>query len=216
MFFSKKITIPFFALFILFSCGETKTAEAEAPKAETPAPKVEKGHDAATFPSGTFKDPRDNREYKTVTIVNREWFAENLQFPTKYSYCYDDHPSNCRTHGRLYEWYDGTTACPKGWRMPDNKDWGVLNKRFVRNASVMYKALKMNGEAGFNASLNGWRMPDGTFSGMDKKAGFWSQKEISENTGRYYILNPEDKKFYKSNAPKQTALACRCVRTVKK
>jgi len=208
--------IPFFAILLLLGCGETKTAE--TPKVEEPPiPKVEeKGHDETAFPSGTFKDPRDNREYKTVKIVNREWFAENLQFPTKYSYCYDDHPFNCRTHGRLYEWFDAKNACPKGWRMPDHDDWMVLNKRFVRNARVMYKALKMNGEAGFNATLSGWRMPKGIFSSLDKKAGFWSQKDLSENTARYYILSPEDEKFYKSNASKHTALACRCVRTIKK
>lgn len=216
MFFSKKILIPCLVLFLLMSCGETKTAE--TPNAEEkPTPKVEeKGHDEASFPSGTFKDPRDNREYKTVRIVNREWFAENLAFETKYSYCYDDHPSNCRTHGRLYEWNAAKEACPKGWRMPDNDDWMVVNKRFQRNARIMYKALKTNGETGFNATLNGWRVPEGTYSGKDKKAGFWSQKELSEKTARYYILSPENEKFYKSNAPKFTALACRCVRTVKK
>ena len=105
---------------------------------------------------GTFKDPRDNQEYKTVVIkvsyVNLpefEVFAQNLNYGTQIKlgttefddkkvekYCYDDDPWYCENYfGGMYSWSEAMglpKACDSVWtgttpECPDSAATGLVS-----------------------------------------------------------------------------------------
>ena len=94
---------------------------------------------------GTFQDVRDGQVYKYITIGDRVWMGQNLNYPAETSTCYDEQQSNCDIYGRLYsvqymndkQKNFGTfnldiidSICPHGWRVP------TLAECFYNNPST--------------------------------------------------------------------------------
>lgn len=102
----------------------------------------------------------DGNEYKTITIGNQVWMAENLR--TKHyqngdaipevkdnrvwmnissgAYCnykYSKNIDTIATFGRLYNWYavsDSRNIAPKGWHVPSSDDWYFLEAYLGRDS----------------------------------------------------------------------------------
>ena len=162
---------------------------------------------------GFFIDPRDGQKYRTVKLFDKIWMAENLNFNTldKQSFCYDKEGVNCQQLGRLYNWKAAVSACPKGWRLPSDKEW---NKLYVRlgNTKEAYNALKKDGYMGFDAEFGGWRAHDLRFRHKGERAYFWSADKAEDVYARYYRLDRSKKLLSSSNAYWEVAFSCRCIK----
>ena len=77
--------------------------------------------------NGVFIDPRDSLSYKIISIGGQTWFAENLRYESKGSYCYAGKKENCEKYGRLYTLKAAETACPEGWNIFTEGDFAKLS-----------------------------------------------------------------------------------------
>lgn len=127
----KYVIVLFFGVFCFVSCADYL---------------LDKGRDD-TPEFGTFTDSRDGFEYKTVSLGDQTWMAENLRFlpavsqlaegssTDKHYYVYDYDGSdvesakatdNYKVYGALYNWEAAQSACPAGWYLPSDDDFKTL------------------------------------------------------------------------------------------
>ena len=118
-----------------------------------------------------FTDKRDGKKYRTTTIGNQTWMAENLNFKSSDSYCYDDDSTNCEKYGRLYKWNAAVHACPDGWDMPGDDDFKMLIETAGIESLKSKSGWKSNNPKKKNAAYNGTDdygftlLPAGSFKG---------------------------------------------------
>ena len=137
---------------------------------------------------GSFYDDRDGRIYKTVKIGSQIWMAENLNYASSGSWCYDNNPMNCSTYGRLYTWEIAKTACPTGWHLPSYNEWnnliGYLGGYAIAGGKLKSRTgwtrsnISTSNDSGFSGLPGGYI--DGscwykaTFNDIENTGYFWS------------------------------------------
>ncbi|MCL2218731.1 MAG: fibrobacter succinogenes major paralogous domain-containing protein [Chitinispirillia bacterium] len=173
---------------------------------------------------GSFTDPRDGQTYRTTVIGNLTWMAENLNYASDSSWCYDNADSNCIKYGRLYNWDAAKAACSTmgaGWRLPVNADWWDLDDAVAGNWTTAGKKLKS--KTGWMGKNNGTdkfgfsALPGGAgdsinFAYAGSQAQFWNGEEPDkeyEANARIILYDqfPPD-----GWALKSCRLSVRCVR----
>lgn len=145
--------------------------------------------------SSIFTDRRDGQSYRIVRIGRLTWMAQNLNFVTNNSKCYDSNGSNCAEYGRLYTFYDAASACPSGWRLPNDDDWNNLVQT-AGGSSVAGRNLKLR--SGWDNNGNGTdnldfsALPGGlrngrhnNFTGIYSTGHWWSATTNSGNLAHH-------------------------------
>ncbi|MFA9392184.1 MAG: FISUMP domain-containing protein [Prolixibacteraceae bacterium] len=134
----------------------------------------------------TITDQRDGKIYKTVTIGNQIWMAENLNFKTENgSWSYNNNEENTLNYGRLYNWETAMQACPAGWHLPDYHEWEDLANFIGPNAG-----LKLKSTSGWTDGQNGTdefaftALPGGVYNGSDYYTGLTTYGEWWSSTLR--------------------------------
>ncbi len=148
--------------------------------------------------ANTLKDLRDGKVYKTVKIGNQVWMAENLNFETAASSCYNDSSKYCDKYGRLYTWAAAVGkseeecglgkecnlssgnvrgVCPDGWYLPSEADYATLIEA-------------VGGEKGAGTKLkstSGWNDDDGESGNGTDAFGFSALAAGISNAGYYGV-----------------------------
>ena len=127
--------------------------------------------DTVIEPNGFMTDSRDGQRYNTIKIGEQTWMAQNLNYETENSYCYNDSASYCTKYGRLYIWSAAVGAtedscgygrdcsfssdkvqgvCPAGWHLPSRFDWWDLFETVGSATSI-----KLRYTFGWNLRFNG-------------------------------------------------------------
>jgi uncharacterized protein (TIGR02145 family) len=175
--------------------------------------------------TGTFTDPRNGQVYRTVKIGNLTWMAENLNFQTGNSSCYDNDESNCQKYGRLYDWNTAMSACPAGWRLPTDNDWDDLVQLAGGWVVAGIKLKSAGGWGtcdagrpcgdgtdifGFSALPGGYR-DSGSFHYAVNFGKWWSATENDTSSAwsrhMYYYISVAHRYYYNKNH----GLSVRCV-----
>jgi uncharacterized protein (TIGR02145 family) len=165
----------------------------------------------------------DNNNYSIVQIGTQTWMAENLNYSTGNSWCYDNNSSNCNTYGRLYDWQTALGACPSGWHLPSDAELTVLTD-FLGGESIAGGKMKEAGTAhwlspntgatnssGFTALPGGYRFSNGNFYDLTHNVDFWSSTEGSSPRAWYRDLTYNVESVYRSTDPKELGFSVRCV-----
>jgi len=154
---------------------------------------------------GPLKRNDNNRtnDIAGVQIGNQVWMAKNFDGLTfrngdsiphaksaeeweragkaaKPAWCYYENDNSIgRKYGRIYNWYavnDPRGFCPKGWHVPTNDEWIIL-ENFLGSSEaglrLKCKAVPNQNGNGINSSkfcalLGGYRGKEGGFSGMEE------------------------------------------------
>jgi len=149
------------------------------------------------FAKDFFVDSRNGKTYKYVKIDKQTWMAENLNYKTGNSWCFDDINQNCEKYGRLYDWNSARNACPAGWHLPSQEEWQTLidfaggkdNARALK-AKQGWSRGGGTDDFGFYAMPGGFRKSP-RYTGIDLYTGWWTatEQEHLDVSAKYILIS---------------------------
>ncbi len=193
-----------------------------------------------------FTDPRDGQTYRTVQIGDQCWMKENLKWLPRVSHPSTDSntsshyyvsgyertsvsaakaTANYHTYGVLYNWPAALNACPHGWRLPSDTDWGelidhlggrgVAGGKMETTGTAHWRSPNTGAtnESGFSALPGGYRGPSGSFGNIGNAGLWWSSTEFSSTHAWGWNMGSRlSGHVNRFNYCKRVGLSIRCVR----
>jgi len=170
----------------------------------------------------SLKDKRDQQTYEIAQIGSQVWMKENLNYNSPQSFCYDNQTANCKTNGRFYNQIEALSACPKGWKLPSDSDWKILEKhlgigedridafREWRTSQIFERSLST-----LSVDLAG--IVDNTgedFKAKESVVRYWSNTDgpSTDQFAVYRMFMDSEKGIYTDQIPKKSYCCVRCIK----
>ncbi|MFK7984259.1 MAG: FISUMP domain-containing protein [Saprospiraceae bacterium] len=177
--------------------------------------------------AGTFTDMRDGQAYQWTRLKDgKKWMTKNLNYEIDGTWCYDETSINCNKYGRLYTWQAANNACPKGWRLPSDKEWWTMASHYGKaynsyagqekmegkdDGEVAYKALMEGGETGFTALLGGSHSSAEGFDYLGALGCYWTSTDSNASNAMGYYFYIHSRGLARDSYHKGLGYSCRCL-----
>ena len=201
---------------------------------------VESSSSADALPDTVLVDERDGQTYRIVKIGDQTWMAENLNYETENSFCYNDSSEYCETYGRLYTWAAavGKTekecgsslcglprrnvqgVCPDGWHLPSHEEMDdfvytvgkfPLVTAIIKSRTGWDDGSNGTDDYGFSALPAGFRNIVGGYAGKNSTY-FWMAEEDHQETAYKMGVIEGDPTATWGIDNKKLAFSVRCIK----
>lgn len=179
-----------------------------------------------------LKDPRDEKEYPTVTIGGKIWMAKNLAYcepvddvtawnglltnVKNYAACYDYSSNYCEKYGMLYSWVAAQHACPVGWHLPSKAEVDsliiTLGKKGERYTNLVHYWSESDLFGGRIYSPEYSRFIYLRSDGINKFGTFWTSTVERDNYKYLFYVNKNHKAVRINTSGGNDGASVRCVK----
>ncbi len=150
--------------------------------------------------------------------------AENLNYKSGGSWCYDNDPKNCEVYGRLYDWKSALKSCPDNWHLPSVEEWEEMIEFLGGSSAAGEKSKSTTGWAASDiiaSNSSGFSgLPGGGYKNMADtfitigEAGYWwsSTEDLAPFNSYAFGLFYDEVDFEKGESDKINGMSCRCIK----
>ncbi|MDR0515811.1 MAG: hypothetical protein LBH25_02060 [Fibromonadaceae bacterium] len=149
----------------------------------------------------------DIKQYKTVKIGSQLWMAENLNYKTGKSWCFENDDYNCDMYGRLYDWNTAAKACPSGWHLPTRREWNEVS---IAEFSAMLGG-NLGSEYNRPVPINEYKFLNKEISG-----NWWGITEYGNNDVYSWHIKANENELNEKVTNKSIGYSVRCVQNIPK